>query len=105
MATGDLPARSFDLCYRYTDDLIVVTNKKFLDYLKEIYPFQLTVERSNKSDHLANYLDLTFMMIDMTVEVNFQPGCMTNAMNLTSTVSIFHSFPVTYHQALLAVYT
>ena len=31
-------ARSFDLCYRYTDDLIVFNNKKFLDYLKEIYP-------------------------------------------------------------------
>ena len=64
MATGDLPSRSFNLCYQYTDDLIVVTNKKFLDYLKEIYSFQLTVERGNKSDHLANYLDLTFMMTD-----------------------------------------
>ena len=36
-------ARSFNLCYRYIDDLIVVDNKKFLDYLKEIYPSQLTV--------------------------------------------------------------
>ena len=27
-------ARSFNLCYRYTDDLIVFNNK-FLDYLKE----------------------------------------------------------------------
>ena len=31
-------ARSFNLCYRYIDDLIVFNNKKFLDYLKEIYP-------------------------------------------------------------------
>ena len=32
-------SRSFNnLCYRYTDDLIVFNNKKFLDYLKEIYP-------------------------------------------------------------------
>ena len=52
-------ARSFNLCCRYTDDLIVFNNKKFLDYLKEIYPFQLTVEKANKSDHLADYLDLT----------------------------------------------
>ena len=36
-------ARSFNLCYRYIDDLIVFNNKKFLDYLKEIYPSQLTV--------------------------------------------------------------
>ena len=35
-------ARSFNLCYRYIDDLIVFNNKKFLDYLKEIYPSQLT---------------------------------------------------------------
>ena len=61
MATIRL-ARSFNLCYRYTDDLIVFNNKEFFDYLKEIYPFQLTVEKANKSDYLANYLDLTFIM-------------------------------------------
>ena len=54
-------ARSFNLCYRYTDDLIVFNNK-FLDYLKEIYPSQLTVEKDNKSDHLAGYLALTFII-------------------------------------------
>ena len=27
-------AKSFNLCYRYIDDLIVFNNKKFLDYLK-----------------------------------------------------------------------
>ena len=54
-------ARSFNLCYRYKDDLIVFNNKKFLEYLKEIYPFQLNVEKANKSDHLADYLDLTFI--------------------------------------------
>ena len=52
--------RSFNLCYRYIDDLIVF--KKFLDYLKEIYPFQLTVEKANKSDHLADYFDFTVMV-------------------------------------------
>ena len=55
-------ARSFDLCYRYINDLIVFSNKKFLDYLKEIYPSQLTVEKADKSDHLADYLDLTFVI-------------------------------------------
>ena len=54
--------RSFNLCYRYIDDLIVFNNKKFLDYLKEIYPSQLTVEKANKSDHLADYPDLTFII-------------------------------------------
>ena len=55
-------ARSFNLRYRYIDDLIVFNNKKFLDYLKEIYSSQLTGEKANKSDHLADYLDLTFIM-------------------------------------------
>ena len=29
-----------------------------MDYVKEIYPSQLTVEKANASDNLANYLDL-----------------------------------------------
>ena len=55
-------ARSFNLCYRYIDDLIVFNSKEFLDYIKEIYPSQMTVEKANKSDHLADYLDLTFII-------------------------------------------
>ena len=46
----------------HTDDSTVFNNQKFLDYLQEIYPSQLTVEKANKSDHLADYLDLTFMI-------------------------------------------
>ena len=55
-------ARSINLCYGYTDDLIAFNNKKILDCLKEIYPSQLTVEKANKSGHLADYLDLTFII-------------------------------------------
>ena len=37
-----------------------------MDYLKETYLSQLTVEKANKSDylenHLADYLDLTFII-------------------------------------------
>ena len=55
-------ARSFNLCYQYTDNLIVFNNKKFEDYVKEIYHSQLTVEKANTSDDLANYLDLTFII-------------------------------------------
>ena len=36
-------ARSFNLCCRYIDDLIVFNYNKFLDYLQEIYPSELTV--------------------------------------------------------------
>ena len=55
-------ARSFNLCYQYIDDLIVFNNKKFGDYVKKIYPFQLIVEKANTSDEIANYLDLTFII-------------------------------------------
>ena len=53
-------ARSFNLCFRYIDDLIVFNNKKFWEYVKDIYPSQLNVEKTNKSYNLASYLDLTF---------------------------------------------
>ena len=43
-----------------SDGLIVFNNKKFRNYVKEIYPSQLTVEKANTSDDLENYLDLTF---------------------------------------------
>ena len=55
-------ARSFNLCYQYIDDLIGFNNKKFGDYVKEIYPSQLTVEKANTPDDLTNYLDLTFII-------------------------------------------
>ena len=36
------------------------SNKKFWRYVKDIYPSQFNVEKTNQSDDLANYLDLTF---------------------------------------------
>ena len=53
--------RLFNSCYRY-NDLIVLNNKELLDYLKEIYPSQLTVEKADRSDHQKNYLDLAFII-------------------------------------------
>ena len=53
-------ARSFNVCFRYIDDLILFNNKKFWEYVKNIYLSQLNVERTNQSDNLSRYLDLTF---------------------------------------------
>ena len=44
------------------DDLIVFNNKKFGDYVREIYPSQLTVEKANTCDDVANCPDLTFII-------------------------------------------
>ena len=94
-------ARSSNLCYRYIDDLIVFNNKKFGDYVKEIYPSQLTVEKANTSDDLANYLELTFI-----IESNnpLYTNSMTNVMILISTLSMFPSFLAISHLALHIVF-
>ena len=42
-------ARSFNLCFQYIYDLIVVNNKKFKEYVEDIYPSQLNVESANIS--------------------------------------------------------
>ena len=55
-------ARSFNLCYMYTDELIVFSNNKFIDYVKDIYPSEPNVEKANRLDDQANYLDLTFII-------------------------------------------
>ena len=94
-------ARSFNLCYRYIDDLIVFNNKKFGDYMKEIYPSQLTVEKANTFDDLANYMDLTFIIEQQST---FTPSSMTNVMILISTLSIFSSIQAISYLALHMVF-
>ena len=64
-------ARSFNLCYPYIDDLIVFNNKKFGDYVKEFYPSQLTVEKANTSDDLANYQGLYTKLYDKRDDFDF----------------------------------
>ena len=61
MAIGNLLGHSIHVT-NTIDDLIVFNNKKFGDYVKEIYASQLTVEKANTSDDLASYLDLTFII-------------------------------------------
>ena len=38
----------------YMDDLIVFNNKKFIDYVKNIYPSELNVEKANRLDDQVN---------------------------------------------------
>ena len=42
--------------------IYVTDTQKFGDYVKEIYPSQLTDEKANTPDDLANYPDLTFII-------------------------------------------
>ena len=94
-------AGSFNLCYRYINDLIVINSKKFLDHLREIYQAQLNVEKAKKSDYLENYLDITFM-IDSGGKLSTRLY-MTNMMILVSSLSDLDSCPATYHWAVFTV--
>ena len=67
-------AWSFDLCYRYMDDLIVFDNKKFIDYVKDIYPSELNVEKANRLDDQANYLDLVSKYLFATTKKRYNKG-------------------------------
>ena len=39
-------ARKFNLSYRYTDDLISFNNKRFKEFISDIYPKELTISET-----------------------------------------------------------
>ena len=54
-------ARKFNLSYRYTDDLISFNNKRFKEFVSDIYPKGLTISETTESTSIASYLDLLFI--------------------------------------------
>ena len=54
-------ARKFTLSYRYTDDLISFNNKRFKEFISDIYPKELTISETTESTSIASYLDLLFI--------------------------------------------
>ena len=54
-------ARKFNLSYRYTDDLISFNNKRFKEFLSDIYLRELTIFETIESTSDACYLDLLFI--------------------------------------------
>ena len=51
-------ARKFNLSYRYIDDLISFNNKRFKEFISDIYPKELTISEITESASVASYLDL-----------------------------------------------
>ena len=49
-------ARKFNLSYRYIDD-----NKRFKEFISDIYPKELTISETTESTSIASYLDLLFI--------------------------------------------
>ena len=53
-------ARKFNLSYRYIDDLISFNNKRFKEFISDIYPKELTISETTESTSIASYLNLLF---------------------------------------------
>ena len=53
-------ARELNLSYRYTDDLISFNNKRFKEFMFDMYPKELTISETIESTSVASYLDLLF---------------------------------------------
>ena len=54
-------ARKFNQPYRYIDDLISFNNKRFKEFISDIYPKELTISETTESTSVASYLDLLFI--------------------------------------------
>ena len=54
-------ARKFNLSYRYVDDLISFNNKRFKEFISDIYLKELTISETTESTSIASYLDLLFI--------------------------------------------
>ena len=74
--------RKFSLSYHYTDDLISFSNKRFKEFISDIYPEELTISKTTESTSVASYLDLL-----VTRDKNKSPSNhMTSVMPLASTL-------------------
>ena len=74
-------ARKFNLSFHYTDDLISFNNKRFKEFISDIYPKELTISETTESTSVASYLDLLFIRDKATI---YQPNYMTNVIHLAS---------------------
>ena len=51
---------NYNLSYRYIDDLISFNNKRFKEFISDIYPKELTISETTEFTSVASYLDLLF---------------------------------------------
>ena len=52
--------RKFNLSYRYIDDLTSFNNKRFKEFISDIYPKELTISETTEPASVASYVDLLF---------------------------------------------
>jgi hypothetical protein len=51
-------ARSFNITFRYKDDVLSVNNSRFCDFVDRIYPIELEIMDTTETDKSASYLDM-----------------------------------------------
>ena len=54
-------ARKFSLSYRYIDDLISFNNKRFKEFISDIYPKEHIISETTESTSITSYLDPLFI--------------------------------------------
>ena len=74
-------ARKFNLSYCNIDDLISFNNKRFNEFISDIYPKELIISETTESTSVASYLDLLSTRDENTT---LPPDYMTNVMHLVS---------------------
>jgi hypothetical protein len=50
--------RSFNFTFRYIDDVLLLYNSRFGDFVDSIYPIELEIKDTTDTDRSASYLDL-----------------------------------------------
>ena len=51
-------ARSLNFKFRYTEDVLLLNNSMFGDFVDRIYPIELEIKDTTYTDRSASYLDL-----------------------------------------------
>ena len=96
-------ARKFSLSYHYIDDLISFNNKRFKEFIFDIYPKELTISETTKSTSIASYLDLLFIR-DKSNNITTKLSDKRDAfgfhiMNFSSCQAMFHQ-----HQPMVSMH-
>ena len=60
-------ARKFNLSYCHIDDLISFDNKRFKEFISDIYPKELTISETTESASVASYPNLFSSEIKATI--------------------------------------
>ena len=75
-------ARKFNLSYCYTDDFNSFSNKRFKEFISDIYPNKLRISETTESTSVSFFLDLLFTDVPFIACVINSPRTFTYYLNL-----------------------